>query len=176
MPDEDSVEADAPQDLGETVFGESANIEIVVARFPFLITDDFGDSVDQIGVPVIEDGNDMDDGRLLATGANGHAELNTRKHFVQATIPLPLFQGEVEVLVKAVVVGDCAHVDVMRLQTAKQRINMAFIAAGKFLLAFVLCGDACSRMDMQIDSGWLRDYAFQLHLLCCPGELHIAQR
>ena len=80
--DEDGVEADVPQDLGETVFGESAIIEIVVARFPVLITDDLGDAVNQIGAPVIEDGNDMDDGRLLASGANRYAELNTRKHFV----------------------------------------------------------------------------------------------
>ena len=117
----------------------------------------------------------MDDGRLLATGANGHAELNTRKHFAQATIPLPLFQSEVKVFVKAIVVGDCAHVDAMSLQTAKQHINMVFVAIGKLFLAFVLCDDTCSRMDMEIDFGRLRDYAFQLHLLCCPGDLPIAQ-
>lgn len=170
MPDENGAEADVPQDLGETVFGESAVVEIVVARLSVLIADGPGNPVDQFGTPVIEDDYDMDDGRLLASGANGHAELNAGKRFAQATIPLLLLQSEVEVLVEAIVVGNCAHVDAMRLQTAKQHIDMTLVAIDKPLLAFVLCGDACSRMDMQIDSGRLRDYAVQLHLLCCPDD------
>ena len=170
MPDENDVEADVPQDFGETVFGESAVIEIVVARLPVLVADGPGNPVDQFGAPVIEDGYDMDDGRLLASGANGHAELNDRKHFAQATIPLLLLQSEVEVFVEAIVVGNCTHVDAMRLQTAKQHIDMTFAAIGKLLLAFVLCSNACSRMDMQVDSGRFRDYTVQLHLLCCPSD------
>lgn len=164
-----------PQDLGETVFGESAVIEIVVARLPVLVADGPGNPVDQFGAPVIEDDYDMDGGRLLASGANGHAELDAGKHFAQATIPLPLLQSEVEVFVEAIVVGNCAHADAMRLQTVKQHINMAFVAIGKLLLAFVLRSSACSRMDMQVDSGRFRDYTVQLHLLCCPGDSQIAQ-
>ena len=67
VPDEDCVEADVPQDLGEAVFGKSTTIEIVVARLPVLVTDDLGDPVNQIGALVIEDRYDMDDGRLLVS-------------------------------------------------------------------------------------------------------------
>lgn len=67
VPDEDCVEADVPQDLGEAVFGKSTTIEIVIARLPVLVTDDLGDPVNQIGAPVIEDRYDMDDGRLLVS-------------------------------------------------------------------------------------------------------------
>lgn len=157
------------------ILAKRAVIEIVVARLPVLVADGPGNPVDQFGAPVIEDDYDMNDSRLLASGANGHAELDAGKHFAQATIPLPLLQSEVEVFVEAIVVDNCAHVDAMCLQTAKQHINMAFVAIGKLLLAFVLCSSACSRMDMQVDSGRFRDYTVQLHLLCCPGDSQISQ-